>query len=364
MKGAQETDRQRQNPSIWRRSGASADDRAAGGRAAEAEGGGEGGLSRAGGEVAVPKAKAILIRRPPGSPWNCSASGYLSRLRRCVGRWRGACSVAGAGCGELRSCRGEAGRGRQGADRRRAGARSPAARAAAALLVALAHDAVFRRRPGGGQEHLRRGWPHCSTWSRSARSPDVGGHVVHADPRRNGMATARSDTKKAITARAAASFDPVATEAARADRGVSLPDLPGVELRLAEPSRSERPELTAARVAIPAAVACRRRGTLSLWSRLPNSLGPRWVRTCRGGCGMFRAQRLPGGANGKIVAPELCIAVGMWRDPVSCWYEGTEGHRGDQEGRGKAPIFQVADYGLVADPSRRRRAGGGTGGSE
>src|SRR5580692_702412 len=68
----------------------------------------------------------------------------------------------------------------------------------------------------------------------------------------NGMATVKSaDSKKVITVRAA-SFDPVAAEGGSAPiEPVALGDLPGTSKFIsAELSKSERPELTAARVVI------------------------------------------------------------------------------------------------------------------
>ncbi len=68
----------------------------------------------------------------------------------------------------------------------------------------------------------------------------------------NGMATVKSaDTKKVITVRAA-SFDPVAAEGGSAPiEPATIPDLPGVSRFVsAELSKSERPELTAARVVV------------------------------------------------------------------------------------------------------------------
>src|SRR6201998_957963 len=68
----------------------------------------------------------------------------------------------------------------------------------------------------------------------------------------NGMATVKSsDTKKIITVRAA-SFDPVAAAGGSAPiEAVSVDDMPGLSKFIsAELSKSERPELTAARVVI------------------------------------------------------------------------------------------------------------------
>ena len=68
----------------------------------------------------------------------------------------------------------------------------------------------------------------------------------------NGMATVKSsDTKKVITVRAA-SFDPVAADGGSAStEGVTVGDMPGLSRFVsAELSKSERPELTAARIVI------------------------------------------------------------------------------------------------------------------
>ena len=63
--------------------------------------------------------------------------------------------------------------------------------------------------------------------------------------------------------------------------------------------------------------------------------------------------RLPGQPGGKIVAPELYIAVGIWRDPASSGMKV----RLCRHQQGRAPIFQIADCSRrdsSAIPSRRR----------
>ena len=80
-------------------------------------------------------------------------------------------------------------------------------------------------------------------------SPDTFKRPIYAG---NGMATVKSsDAKKVITVRAA-SFDPVAADGGSASvEAVSAGDLPGISTFVsAELSKSERPELTAARIVI------------------------------------------------------------------------------------------------------------------
>src|SRR5215469_9124293 len=86
----------------------------------------------------------------------------------------------------------------------------------------------------------------------------------------NGMATVKSaDAKKVITVRAA-SFDPVAAEGGSASiEAVSIPELPAMSRFIsAELSKSERPELTAARVVISGGPGIRRGENLRLLDQI------------------------------------------------------------------------------------------------
>ena len=167
----------------------------------------------------------------------------------------------------------------------------------------------------------------------------------------NAMATVQSgDAKKVITVRATA-FDaaasgadsaPVESVAGKGDAGLST--FVGHEL-----SKSERPELTGARIVISGGRGMQSGENFALVEAVADRLGA--------AVGASRAAVDAGyvpndyqvGQTGKVVAPELYIAVGisgaiqhlagMKDSKVICAINKDE----------EAPIFQIADYGLVAD---------------
>jgi electron transfer flavoprotein alpha subunit len=167
----------------------------------------------------------------------------------------------------------------------------------------------------------------------------------------NGMATVKSsDTKKIITVRAA-SFDPVAAEGGSAPiEPVPLGELPGISKFIsAELSKSERPELTAARVVISGGRGMQNGDNFALLEPIADKLGAAVGASRAAVDAGFVPNEFQVGQTGKIVAPELYIAVG-----ISGAIQHLAGMKDskvivainkDEE----APIFQVADYGLVAD---------------
>ena len=167
----------------------------------------------------------------------------------------------------------------------------------------------------------------------------------------NGMATVKSsDGKKVITVRAA-SFDPVAAEGGSAPtEAVALGELPGISKFIsAELSKSERPELTAARVVISGGRGMQNGDNFSLLEPIADKLGAAVGASRAAVDAGFVPNEFQVGQTGKIVAPELYIAVG-----ISGAIQHLAGMKDskvivainkDEE----APIFQVADYGLVAD---------------
>ena len=167
----------------------------------------------------------------------------------------------------------------------------------------------------------------------------------------NAIATVQSsDAIKVITVRATG-FDPVAAEggsastengSAVADKGIS--SFVGEEL-----AKSDRPELTAADIIISGGRGMQNGDNFEMLYKLADKIGA--------GVGASRAAVDAGfvpndmqvGQTGKIVAPNLYVAVG-----ISGAIQHLAGMKDskvivainkDEE----APIFQVADYGLVAD---------------
>jgi electron transfer flavoprotein alpha subunit len=167
----------------------------------------------------------------------------------------------------------------------------------------------------------------------------------------NGMATVKSsDSKKVITVRAA-SFDPVASDGGNAPiETVSVGELPGLSKFVsAELSKSERPELTAARVVISGGRGMQNGDNFKLLEPIADKLGAAVGASRAAVDAGFVPNEFQVGQTGKIVAPELYIAVG-----ISGAIQHLAGMKDskvivainkDEE----APIFQVADYGLVAD---------------
>jgi electron transfer flavoprotein alpha subunit len=167
----------------------------------------------------------------------------------------------------------------------------------------------------------------------------------------NAMATVKSaDAKKVITVRAA-SFDPVPAEGGSAPiEAAATAGDPGLSRFLgAEIVKTERPELTAARIIVSGGRAMGSAENFAIVERVADKLGA--------AIGASRAAVDAGyapndhqvGQTGKIVAPELYVAVG-----ISGAIQHLAGMKDskvivainkDEE----APIFQVADYGLVAD---------------
>jgi electron transfer flavoprotein alpha subunit len=167
----------------------------------------------------------------------------------------------------------------------------------------------------------------------------------------NALATVKSsDSKKVITVRAA-SFDPVATEGGAA----TIQDAPPADqpnhskFVSAELSKSERPELTAARVVISGGRGMQNGENFHLLDPIADRLGAAVGASRAAVDAGFVPNDYQVGQTGKIVAPDLYVAVG-----ISGAIQHLAGMKDSKvivaiNKDEDAPIFQVADYGLVAD---------------